>query len=296
VNTESDWGPDSERDTEVEFKTPPRRRQPAEVGRHLTDLLSLRPHVTVGLVDRNRIQFYHANHAVVLVSSVIDLSLRNDKSGIDRFIAILIAFRYLSLRDQMVLGTGPNGMTLRLRGDDKVEGPIEIELGTVISTGPSLVGRSTAVMHGTSPKWPNRRLVVKISWVDDYRVSELEFVGKAVEEATKSGHEWALNHLPRFFYVEDIEDPTYESVEELFKNARFVKGEYTYGLRQMRVVVQEPLDSLMTLTNAKDVGQVILDVACGACPLPGFSVISIHLHQISSPVALRQRWDPPRGY
>ena len=61
---------------------------------------------------------------------------------------------------------------------------------------PSLVGQSMGVMYGTSPKWPNSRLVVKVSWVDDYRVSEREFMDRAAEEATKSRHEWALNHLP----------------------------------------------------------------------------------------------------
>ena len=241
-----------------------------EVGRRLTELLSLHPHVTVCLVDCNRIQFYHANHTVVLVSSVIDLSLRDDKAGIDRFVAILIAFRYLSLHDQTVFEAGRNLMALRLQGNGKVEGPIEIELGSVISMCSSLVGRSTAVMYGTSPKWPNRQLVIKISWVDDFRVSEREFMDKAVGEAMKPGQEWALNHLPRFFYVEDVKDQTYRSVQELFENAWFTNGEYTYQRREMRIVVQEPLDSLKTLMNVRDIGQVMLDVACGRCSLHRF--------------------------
>ena len=78
-------------------------------------------------------------------------------------------------------------MTLRLRGDDKVEGPVQIKLRTVISMSASLVGWLTVVMHDMSPKWLNCRLVAKISWVGDYRVSEWEFVDKAVEEATKPG-------------------------------------------------------------------------------------------------------------
>jgi len=145
-------------------------RQPTEVGQLLMDLLSLRSHMTVSLVDNNHIQFYHANHSVVLLSSVIDLSLHDDEGGIDRFIAALIALSLLSLHDWTVLEAGQNGMTLQ--GDDKVEGPIEVKLGMVVSMSLSLVGRSTAVMYGTSPKWPNRQLVVKISWVDDSRVSD----------------------------------------------------------------------------------------------------------------------------
>jgi len=243
-------------------------KQPIEVGQYLMELLSVRPHVTVGLVHRDSVQFYHANHSVVLVSSVVDLSLHDDESGIDRLIAILIAFRRLSLHDQRILEAGQDGTVLRLQGNEKVEGPIEIELGAVISMSPSLVGRSTAVMHATSAKWPNSRLVVKISWVDESRVSEQEFMDRAVEEATKSGHGWALDHLPRFFYAEDINDPSYRSVRELFKVARLVNRKYTYEGRRMRIVVQEPLHSIKTLTNVRDVGQVMLDVACGECPPP----------------------------
>ena len=64
-------------DSEGSFSTQHRRqhksKQPVEVCRGLMDLLPLRPHVTVGLVDCDRIEFYHADHSVVLVSSVIDL-------------------------------------------------------------------------------------------------------------------------------------------------------------------------------------------------------------------------------
>jgi len=67
---------------------------------------------------------------------------------------------------------------------------------------------------------------------------------KTVEEATKPGQEWVLNHLPRFFYVEDVKDPTYRSVQQLFETARFTNGEYTYERLQLGVVVQEPLESL----------------------------------------------------
>ena len=261
---------DVEFDTETSFPTLPRRRssRSTEIGKRLTELLSLRPHITVGLAERDRVQLYHANHTVVLVSPVIDLSLHDDGGGIDTFIAVLIAFRYLSLHDQTVIEAGRNGMTLRLRGNDKVEGPVEVELGMAISMSSSLVGRSTAVVYGTSPKWPSRRLVVKISWVDDFRVSEREFMDKAVEEAAKPGHEWALDHLPRFYYVEDIDDPTYRSVQELLENARFTNGGNTYERRRMRIVVQEPLDPLRTLTSAKEVGQVMLDVACSTLPFP----------------------------
>ena len=154
------------------------------------------------------------------MSSVIDLSSEDDEGGIDRLIAILIAFRRLSLQDRRILEPVQNAAILRLEGNDKVAGPIEIELGTAVSLSPSLVGRSTAVVHGTSGKWPDSRVVVKISWVDEARISEREFMDKAAEETAKSGHEWATSHLPRFLCVEDVDDPTDRSVQELFKMAR----------------------------------------------------------------------------
>ena len=90
---------------------------------------------------------------------------------------------------------------------------------------PSLVGRPTAVMYGTSPRWPKSRAVVKIGWVDGARISEKEFMDKAFEEVTNPEHEWALNHLLRFYCVEDVKDSTDASVEELFKAARFTNRE-----------------------------------------------------------------------
>jgi len=231
------------------------------------ELLSNHPHVTVCLVDRERIQFYHANHSVVLISSIIDLSLRKDGGGIDKLIAVLIAFRRLSLHDRRIMEPVQNATILRLEGNKELGGPIEVTLGTAIYLYPLLVGRSTMVVYGMSSRWPESRVVVKISWVDGCRVSEKEFMDKAVEEATKSGHEWALNHLPRFFYAEDVNDPTYRSVQELFKMAHFANREYTYRQRQMRIVVQEPLHPLDTLGNVRDIGQVILDTTCGVCSL-----------------------------
>lgn len=59
------------------------------------ELLSVRPHVSVGLANHDHIQPYHANLSVVLVPSVIDPSLHNDESSVNRLIAILTAFHRL---------------------------------------------------------------------------------------------------------------------------------------------------------------------------------------------------------
>ncbi|KAF9647592.1 hypothetical protein BDM02DRAFT_3187837 [Thelephora ganbajun] len=51
-------------------------------------------------------------------------------------------------------------------------------------------------------------------------------------------------------------------VVSLLDNAEFVNGEYKYERRTLRIIVQERLYLLKTLTNAKDIAQVLLDVAC----------------------------------
>jgi hypothetical protein len=65
-----------------------------QVGRYLVEQFSVpafRLHATIGLVDRDRIQFYHANHSVILVSSAINFMVANRDGGLDKFIVILIA-------------------------------------------------------------------------------------------------------------------------------------------------------------------------------------------------------------
>ena len=77
-----------------------------QVGRYLLEQFSapaFRSHATIGLVDRNRIQFYHANRSVILASSAINFSASDRTGGLDKFIAIVIAFNRLSLRDNGIL-------------------------------------------------------------------------------------------------------------------------------------------------------------------------------------------------
>ena len=84
-----------EGDIEPELKN---QIEPAlQVCRYLRERLSvplLRSHATVSLVDRNRLQPYHANRSVILVSSAIKFSKGDGK---DKFIGTIIGFYYLSL-------------------------------------------------------------------------------------------------------------------------------------------------------------------------------------------------------
>ena len=79
-------------------------------------------------------------------------------------------------------------------------------------------------------------------------------------------HEWAANHLPRVHYAEDVvfdSNSTLGSVARLCENAKFENGGYVYERRTLRIIIQEQLYPLKSLTNVKDIGQAFLDVACG---------------------------------
>ena len=81
-----------------------------------------------------------------------------------------------------------------------------------------------------------------------------------------AANRWALVHLPRVLFAQDIIfdlDSTHEKVASLFDNAKFFGEEYKYERRTLRIITQERLYLLKTLTNAKDVAQVLLDAACG---------------------------------
>jgi hypothetical protein len=257
-----------------------------QIGRYLLEQFSVpafRSHVTIGLVDRDRIQFYHANHSVILVSSAIKFST-TDSEGLERFIAIIIAFSRLSLQDNGILhnlhkgtlfasngklpstlvgdvGQIQKGNKLTL-GDGSQE--FTITYGNVISHEPSLAGRATSVLEAQSEK--NSELVVKISWPGSKRVPENEFLEKAVEVARGDPrHHWALNHLPKVHLSQSVgfdSNSTHGKIANLFKDPKFVKRGYKYEERTLRIMVQERLYPLTTLKSAKEVAQVLLDIVC----------------------------------
>jgi len=259
----------------------------SQVCRYLSEGFStplLRSHTTISLVDRDRLQLFHANHSVILVSSTIKFS---GGDGLEKFIATIIAFQRLSPEQNGILGAFFQKNTDLVRhshvaADDKVarkenvlvftgnepDGKIEVELGEIISRNPG-IGRSTVVIGGTSGKWPETNLVVKFSWPGSGRVPETHFLEKACAEAEKTkDNKWAIKHLPRILHARDI---TFEpgsalkSVAGLFRNPTFVGGAFKYEHRPFRIVIQERLHPLKSLTNVRDIGQVFLDIACSSC-------------------------------
>ena len=216
-------------------------------------------------------------------------AFRKATDGLEKFIAIVIAFGQLSLSDNGILHDLGNdrlfrdneklvtcrvsqgevrmqeGNELEFGGDEKT-GPFTLTFGEVISHEPSLTGRSTAVLHARSSKWKDADLVVKISWPGSERISETEFLKRATSIAESTiEDEWALDHLPRVLYAQDVvfdSDSTQEKVASLFNEAEFANGEYIYERRVLRIIIQERLYPLKKLTNVKDIGQVFLDITC----------------------------------
>jgi hypothetical protein len=260
-----------------------------QVARYMLEKFSVpafRSHATVALVDRDRIQFYHANRSVILVSSAINFSLGNTKGGVEKFIAIVIAFSRLSLSNNGILHHGglfednaslltaltnpgafevQDGKKLRFGGAEGTGG-FTVTYGKVISNEPSLTGRSTVVLAAKSSKWPGLDLVVKISWPTSSRVAEQVFLETATQNATGVDHKWAVRHLPNVLFSQDVTflpGSTYENIAKLFDDGEVFNGEYRYEHRTLRIIIQERLYPLKTLTKQKDVGQVLLDTACG---------------------------------
>ena len=283
-----------------------------QIGSYLLEMFSvplIRSHATVCLVDRDRLQLYHANRSVILVSSAIKLS-KGD--GLDKFIAVVIAFHRLSLdkngildsfaKDNVKLVKNPNISSVNKavqKGNQLVikesgsEKEITVTLGDVISRDPATIGRSTVVLKATSDRWPDTNLVVKVSWPSVGRVPESEFLKKATEEAKKTQGGWATKHLPRMFLAQDVDfgdNSTFESVADLFKNAEFKGGDFVYERRALRIIIQEELHPLKSLGNVREVGQVFVDVACSA--YPSCSSITVYSRNSSSSLALRSPRNP----
>ena len=76
-----------------------------QVCRYLLEMFSvplLCSHAAVSLVDRDRLQLYHASRSAILVPSAINFS-KGD--GLDKLIALIIAFSRLSFRQNGILDT-----------------------------------------------------------------------------------------------------------------------------------------------------------------------------------------------
>ncbi len=86
----------------------------------------------------------------------------------------------------------------------------------------------------------------------------------AEAEAEDGKWHWILNHLLRLLYIHNFAtelDSAEVHITELLKDTIFAdKKEFTYKWHLFRVMVQELLQPLESLTNAQDVAQVFANV------------------------------------
>ena len=203
-------------------------------------------------------------------------------------IAIVIAFRRLSLSNNNVLRNPHNDRlsqddnkpdtskldpgTVRFQEGKKIEfggdgktGPFTVEYDEVIAHELFLANRGTTVLRARSSIWDGD-LVVKIGWPNSSGLSEIDFLEKAIEEAKGSRDQWALKHLPKVLFAQDVvfdPDSTHGKVASLFDNAEFANGrKFDYEQRTLRIIVQERLYPIKTLTTAREFAQVFLDTVC----------------------------------
>ena len=210
---------------------------------------------TIGVIDRDLIQFYHTNRSVILVSSTIN----NGTGGLGKLVAIVISFSRLSLCDNgLSRRTGTRTFTTstpRLCAFRK-EGSWNLEEMERPGRPLSRLGSSSLASH----RWLGRlRFVVNVFWPKtggdrkgncSRRRSEKRNVPPANGPSSIS----PVSCWPRMSPLIRVE-------------SRACPSEYKYERRLMRIgIIQERLYPLTTMTNSvKDTAQVLLDNSRGAC-------------------------------
>ena len=262
---------------------------------------------TAALIDHDSFQLYHVNRSAIFTSSTIDFS---ESDGLDKLIASIITFYHLSFKQNPVLDILPSKNTElvwnsktpkndRVAWDGnkrdfsgiKAQDDFTVCLGDIVFRDPAPVGRSTMVLTAACGRWPKNGLIVKFSWQDSGRVSETDFLKRANDEAQKTSGKWATKHLPQMFYSKDVvsnSDSTLDPVARFFDNVE-LNGKYEYERRTLRVIVQERLHPIKSLTNVRDIGQVFVDVVCSKCVLSSRRLLCTYTGSVH-----RWLYDEPR--
>lgn len=266
-------------------------------GLEMLTVPALRDSCVMHFFDRNRIQLMYFSHNLMITSTAIDLEI---EAGVKRFIAILIGHHRLTMRQRGILPiidqaqsflkqyaffsdearihekadrkNTYRGLTMTLPTDDPSRS-IVVTLGSLIAQEAGIIGRSTCVFQGESEEWPDKQLVVKMSWPNKDRTSEAAFLKAAKAAAEKAAEpgkrHWVLDHLPDLLYSHDFateEDSAEARIAELLEDGVFAGGkEFAYEQRALRLTIQELLFPLKTLSSAKDVAKVFSDaIQCGS--------------------------------
>ncbi|KAJ3986987.1 kinase-like domain-containing protein [Lentinula detonsa] len=137
-----------------------------------------------------------------------------------------------------------------------------VHLKRVLFRSHGIIGRGTIVIRvkctcagcGSHCNWAGKKLVLKLSFPGENRVSEQRFMDRC-RELAQGEHAWVLNHLPSIYWSFDI--PFRDGTpQQNFKK----QYDNQYEMRIMRGSIQEELQSLTSLTTARECAQVFYDV------------------------------------
>ncbi|KAK7446058.1 hypothetical protein VKT23_014681 [Stygiomarasmius scandens] len=118
----------------------------------------------------------------------------------------------------------------------------------------SVIGRGTTVIKA---EHNDSDVAVKISFLSASRDAEDELIQQAHQQA-KDEHAWAKNHLPAIICSETrpLVDMPQLRLAEFLKRFSDIPQ---YDTRVLRITVQEILQPITDLTDAKEIAQVLLD-------------------------------------
>ncbi|KAJ3798927.1 protein kinase [Lentinula aff. detonsa] len=138
-----------------------------------------------------------------------------------------------------------------------------VRLKRVISRSNGIIGRGTIVIRvecacrNCAPRkcdWKKKKLVLKMSFRSETRVSEPTFMDRC-KELAQGEHAWVSNHLPDLIWSFDIPFRDRSPQDNLKKKL----GD-EYERRVMRGVILEELKPLSSLKTAKECAQVFYDI------------------------------------
>ncbi|KAJ3996298.1 hypothetical protein F5050DRAFT_1902836 [Lentinula boryana] len=138
-----------------------------------------------------------------------------------------------------------------------------VRLKRVIFRSNGIIGRGTIVIRvecacrNCAPHkcdWKKKKLVLKMSFPSETRVSEPTFMDRC-KELAQGEHAWVSNHLPDLIWSFDIPFRDRSPQDNLKK-----KFGDEYERRVMRGVILEELKPLSSLKTAKECAQVFYDI------------------------------------
>ncbi|THU76486.1 hypothetical protein K435DRAFT_771032 [Dendrothele bispora CBS 962.96] len=277
--------PNSDDENRIEAnlaKTQPnklRKKIQLQMAGYALEMLSsglFRSHTIGMLVDTQQIQLGYYDHSSILLSA--PFSIDTDEI---HFLETLYHLRALSLSGRGVVSRlklpkgDPDDLvspglkpTTTLYADAQVYfGSQLLILGNVLYRARSIVGRGTIVIEAAPKEQPDAWLyTAKYSFPPATRHSEASLILSALRTAKQRPEwSWVENHLPNLKFWEDVE-LTDDDDDEDFPHERIKLfldehcPDFGYEKRVLRILVQDRLEPLTSLSEEVHYAQVFCDV------------------------------------